>query len=473
MHLSRLWLCIIVSFFVAQQSYSQSSGFGSDLDIILEDNAPKNKKTTPETEAPQYDEEFKSGEITEEQKVDQEMQEAQKIEEQPTNAEQKADAIKREEVPLQGNENQRLETELEKTPTQQQKLPEEQVEELNFGSSPQEQIETPAEAPGLPPVENQPTLPEELTTEPMFTNEPQKEEEPTNDLEEAYDESQEQQALEQQQKIEPDEPVVEIEPDEPPAPKPRRVSKPLAPLKQEKLYSKEELERISEETKVDIEDTDYIPGTKTLGKADILKPFKERRPSWTSKFEVMYSMYEPINYTSEIVPTVFEEYYESGDVPLSGLGYELKKNFSFGAMALGGSLGIYSTNATLDDSTLQLIVPSVKATLYLDTLFDEPYIVPYASFGYSYFSYKEEYEDAIEIVEVSGETDNFFISFGAELQLDWLDKTADVSAYNSGLENTFIFVEGRMYMDQGIIRSAEDPDFSTDLYLAAGLRLEF
>jgi hypothetical protein len=76
-------------------------------------------------------------------------------------------------------------------------------------------------------------------------------------------------------------------------------------------------------------------------------------------------------------------------------------------------------------------------------------------------------------VEVSGETDNFFISFGAELQLDWLDKTADVSAYNSGLENTFIFVEGRMYMDQGIIRSAEDPDFSTDLYLAAGLRLEF
>ncbi len=470
MHLSRLWLCIIVSFCVAQQSYSQSSGFGSDLDIILEDNSPKNNKTKPETSAPQYDEEFKSGEITEEQKIDQEMQEAQKAEQNQIVEEQAAEPIERKEVPLQENQAQSLESEMEKTTPEQQKLPEEQIEELNFGSTPQEPIETPAEVPEQPAIEAQPVLPEEPAQEPMFTNEEKNEDAPVEDLEEAYEEPVEQQA---QQPAADEAPAVEIEPDEPVVPKPQRVTRPIAPLKQEKIYSRDELEKISKETKVEVEDTDYIPGTKTLGKADILKPFKERRPNWTTKFEVMYSMYEPTNYTSEIVPTVFEEYYESGDVPLSGLGLEVKKNFSFGAIALGGSIGYYTTEATLDDANLQLIVPSIKATLYLDTLFDEPYVVPYATFGYSYFSYKEEYEDTIEVLEVSGETDNFFVAVGAEFQLDWLDKTADVSAYNSGLENTFIFVEGRMYMDQGVVRAEEDPDFSTDLYLAAGLRLEF
>lgn len=470
MHLSRLCLLSLVFFLFVQDTHSQSSGFGSDLDIILEDNT--RRKTDENKDQPKFDDEFRSNQITEEEKLEQEMKDAQKVENPNLDQEeQQVETLKRETVPLQEEVNKDLQTELQDSAPLQQKLPEEQIEELNFGSSPEIQ-------PQVAPAEPSPSEKAEET--PSFEPDVQPEDlEQIAPLEEPYEEERETnpeqfvEPIPEQQLQEEQDPVVEIEPDEPLVPKPMRVDRPLAPLKSEKIYSKEELEKISEQTNVTIEDTDFIPGTKTLGKADILKPYKERRADWSTKFEVLYSMYEPINYTSEIVPTVFEEYYESGDVPLSGIGLEVKRNFSFGAISLGGSVAYYSTEAVLDDAQLTLIAPSLKATLYLDTLFKEPYVVPYASFGYTYFSYTEDYEDTVEIIEVSGETDNFYISFGLEFQLDWLDKPADISAYNSGLENTFIFVEGRMYLDQGIIRAQEDPDFSTDLYLAAGLRLEF
>lgn len=468
MHLGRLCLYILLAIVLSSsQTFSQSSGFGSDLDIILDDDVSATKKPSVKSQVPQYDEEFKSGVVTEEQKLDQDIKDSQ-VNDPSQDAEE---GITREEVPVQKS-NPTLEDELKNVEKNSNSLPEETEDQMNFGNAPE--VQTP------PPVVEEKITPEPQDTEKSLE---QKQSEMEEKLEDVYDED-------LQQADQPEEPGIqqsiesfeeeqaitqEPEPYIPREPKPQRAFVPFTPDKPERSYSREELQRLSEETNVNVEEEDYVSGTSLQQRSTYLKSFKERRPTWTFEFEAFYSQFEPLNFISAD-GTSFDIAYEAADIPLSGMGLDIKRNFSFGAIALGASIGYYSADTTYVDAnnTFTIYAPSVRLTLFLDNLFEEPYMVPYVTGGYTYFIYEESFDDGINPIEtIGGETDNFYVGFGALVQLDWLDKDADASAFNSGLQNTFVFLEGRMYMDQGIIRKELDPDFSTGLYLAGGLRLEF
>lgn len=253
---------------------------------------------------------------------------------------------------------------------------------------------------------------------------------------------------------------------------------PVIVYENEKKISESQRKSLSERTKVEIEPDPFIEGTLSQKIGDYLKPFKERRPTWTRQLEIGAAQYDPVNYNSIFInPTngtdlVYLDLYEP-DMPMPTLSFEFKRNFSFGAISLGGGASYYSGSS--DTSEFTIISPSLKVGLYLDTLFDEPYIVPYATFGYAYSMF-EETADSGE--EYKGASDNFYVALGLLFQLDWLDRDADQSSFDMGIENTFIFVEGKTYLDAGINGIDEGSgdyygDFSAPFFISAGLKLEF
>lgn len=258
---------------------------------------------------------------------------------------------------------------------------------------------------------------------------------------------------------------------------------PVLVYENEKTLTKEQRKDLSERTKVEIEDDPFVEGTLSEKVGDYLKPFKERRPRWTRQIEIGAAQYIPINYISDIIDSagsIYEDYYDT-EMPMPSFSFEFKRNFSFGGISLGGAISYYATNGAggiATSSDFELIAPSLKLSLYLDTLFKEPYLVPYASVGYSYMMYNETATDGSDL-EYSGASDNIFVAFGILFQLDWLDKEADQSSFDLGIENTFIFLEARSYLDTGIIGYDEDPaagviaDFSSPFFLSGGIKMEF
>ena len=246
----------------------------------------------------------------------------------------------------------------------------------------------------------------------------------------------------------------------------------------EKKLSDVDRKSLIERTKVEIEPDPFIEGSLTQNIQDYLKPFKERRPKWTHQIEIGAAQYVPVNYDSDILAAAgyyFEDYYDV-EMPMPSISMEMKRNFSMGAISLGFGGSYYSTSSSTSD--FELIAPHIKFGIYLDTLFKEPYIVPYGVFGYSYMMYNE-YEESTDL-EYSGASDNFFVALGLLFQLDWLDRAADRSSFEMGIENTYVFIEVKTYLDAGIIGYEDDfdqsgvlADFSAPFHLSAGLKMEF
>ena len=64
-----------------------------------------------------------------------------------------------------------------------------------------------------------------------------------------------------------------------------------------------------------------------------------------------------------------------------------------------------------------------------------------------------------------------YFSAGLQFQLDWIDTASARESYvDSGIEGTYIFVEGRKFFAS---QHANDPDFESDIHVDTGLRLEF
>lgn len=259
--------------------------------------------------------------------------------------------------------------------------------------------------------------------------------------------------------------------------KPEAPAGPVIVYENEKRLSEDQAKQLTEKTKIEIEPDPYAETSSSYRVGDYLKSFKERRPSWTYQIEIGGSDYNPVNYISEIINSSgssFETFYETADVPMPTFGLEFKKNFSWMAISLG--LGGSYYLSTYQGAELQMLAPYAKLTVYLDTLFDEPYIVPYATAGYAYFQFDET--DSVTGFEYTGASDNFFVSAGLLFQLDWLDPIADrIALTDNGIENTFVYLDVRTYLDTGIKGIYEDAevigDFSSLTHFGAGIKIEF
>lgn len=202
-------------------------------------------------------------------------------------------------------------------------------------------------------------------------------------------------------------------------------------------------------------------------------PYKIRRPKWGSSVGINYVMLTPSNYASDYAsPTLisFENLYGK-DGAMIELSYEFKLNFALGSLGVEGGYGMYSnsaddTNFGALDLSMQQARVGVRYTI--NAFAYEPIIAPYVGAGMYTAFYKEENGTD----SFNGQTDPALYYYaGLMMQTNWLDKSSAVEAYTEGgIENTFVFVEGRQYMASSTV---QDPDFSTDINISAGINLEF
>lgn len=202
-----------------------------------------------------------------------------------------------------------------------------------------------------------------------------------------------------------------------------------------------------------------------------LVPYRYRRDKWSHTVSVGYSSFDPINYEPNFVTANFDEVYNAAaDLPLMELQYSMKRNMVIGSIGLEIGAGFYKNSADSDlvASDLQVIPVRVGLNLSLDNLYYEPYVVPYGFVG----AYTIFYDESVEGSSFGGNTQAAaYFGGGLAFQLNWLDReSARISYLDSGVENTFIYVEARQFFAS---QAAADPDFSTAFNWGAGVRLEF
>jgi hypothetical protein len=221
---------------------------------------------------------------------------------------------------------------------------------------------------------------------------------------------------------------------------------------------------------VEVEPNNILPSD--LSSLYALVPYKIRRPTWGHLVTVGYSLFNPYNYESDFPSASligFEDLYAASGI--IEVAYNYKYNFRLGSLGLEAAYGMFNTTAqdtSFGDLELSLQQLRVGVRYNLDNILYEPYIVPYVGAG----MYSILYKESLASDSFNGQTDfapYFYI--GGMIQLNWFDKSSAVEAYaDGGIENTFLYVEGRQYMASSV---GQDPDFGTDLNVSAGLTLEF
>jgi hypothetical protein len=151
--------------------------------------------------------------------------------------------------------------------------------------------------------------------------------------------------------------------------------------------------------------------------------------------------------------------------------FQAKRNLS--AFSVGAELGVGAvknehTDTAYIGSVLNLTEIRLGGTLYLDSIYPEPYIVPYVSGG----GYMMVYKETLGGNDFGGNTTPaFYVNGGAAFALDWIDRHAARVAYEeSGLLSSYIYLEARKYFKSQV---KKDPDFSNLVSFAGGLRVEF
>lgn len=231
------------------------------------------------------------------------------------------------------------------------------------------------------------------------------------------------------------------------------------------LFEQLSEEELDKKNLVEVEYNNILPSD--LTSRSLLVPYKVRRKQWGSLFTLSYLLPDYTLYDPEFSSGLFDEVY--GTPGMIEAAYNVKYNMKLGAIAAEVAIGVLSASAqdgTNSDINLMQYRLGLKYTI--DNYFYEPVIAPYVGGGVYMMNYKEE----LAADSVNGITDPaLYFLFGALLQLDWVDSAAAVEAYTEGgIENTFLFLEARNYISSA---TAQDPDFSTEFSLAAGLSLEF
>lgn len=201
---------------------------------------------------------------------------------------------------------------------------------------------------------------------------------------------------------------------------------------------------------------------------DTLVPYKIRRETlgWTIGFQ--WAGFNPSNYRPSFSTQNFDQFYGQGNGSIE-VCVGSKLNFALGSVGPQITAGVFNVQNSRNNAQLQVVPITAGLTYYLDVLFDQPYIVPYATFGL----YTGLFNETRQGLSAKGNSAFApFYAVGLQVRLDGIDSDAHDAAYEEyGLENTFIYGEMRSFLTASIGSSVAD--LSTPLQFGAGLRFEF
>lgn len=236
---------------------------------------------------------------------------------------------------------------------------------------------------------------------------------------------------------------------------------------EEKENPEVEKEGVSAEEDVIIEESPQVKARK-ICKCSYASnvSYTQRRESVGGYAGVQAGSYFPETYQPDFSTSTFEEYYGKDGILIEVV-MGIKWNFALGSLAAQVSGGFYKVTNDSAEATLDVYPITYGAMYALDNLFSEPYIVPYGFAG----GYTTIYEEQAGAFSVRGSTGIAPVFAGGLMfQLDWLDKDSADSGYlDYGLENTFLYLEVRKFLES----TNPFPDFSTGFHFNGGMKVEF
>lgn len=212
----------------------------------------------------------------------------------------------------------------------------------------------------------------------------------------------------------------------------------------------------------------------------IFLPYKQRQQRWglvvalgaeLVTFPNLYSQFTEAD--GSVAHS--EDLFGSDGITAMGLEIGPKYNTSIGSFGL--NLGFAMIQASEKDAGLDIRRVSSTFSYYLDTIWSEPYFVPYFGVG----AWQAEYSETAGFVDAGGSPVDMEMKYSSEIgyhwrlggliNLDWLEpKTALRSRRNLGLQATFLNLYATStYMSE----SSPDPDLESEMDFGASLLLEF
>lgn len=200
-------------------------------------------------------------------------------------------------------------------------------------------------------------------------------------------------------------------------------------------------------------------------------PYKERRSSKSILFEINADNYYPSDYASKIDQQFFNVMYGSEDLTLLQVGAGLQLNSGMGSFAFSLLYGQGSIENTVNSvsRTIELSKPALKLAYQIDTLWNEPYVVPYIGVDIWRMTFKETKQGSASAAFDTGVGTTY--RAGALFQLNWMDPDAAITSYQDlGLQNTYLDLSFNQYSNS---ETGKGTSTFSDYNWAAGLRMEF
>lgn len=220
-------------------------------------------------------------------------------------------------------------------------------------------------------------------------------------------------------------------------------------------------------------DGDDITSVEVRSARDIFLPYKQRQDKWGFAISLGAEFMTFPDLISRYDTNTYEDLFGSEPASMHSIELGPKYNTDFGSFGLYGAYGKLSIASSRigAEATLDITRYSATVVYYVDTIWEEPYFVPYFGGGVWQADYKETSESEPDN-SIHYTTDiGYHWRVGGLIGLDWLEpNTALRSRRFIGLQGTFINIYATSsYMAE----SNPDPDLQSEMDFGASLMLEF
>lgn len=208
-------------------------------------------------------------------------------------------------------------------------------------------------------------------------------------------------------------------------------------------------------------------------KADPAASYKQRRTDWSKRVVLSLETFYPENYVSSSDQSTYQQLVGNNSIQMTGINIGTQYNTRIGGFFfdLFFAYGSISGNTSGTVTTIGGRKTGASIGIFLDTLFENPYISPY--FSYQIFSMNwSEIAPAAMPVSLDGIISMMSsYQFGLSLHLDKVDPISSGAAYTEyGLKNSFLDFYGTQTMKS---QNSSDPNFSTAFNWGIAFRVEF
>lgn len=203
---------------------------------------------------------------------------------------------------------------------------------------------------------------------------------------------------------------------------------------------------------------------------DRLASYRERRMGTGGLLSFSYSQFRPMDYDPSFTLNDFDTVYGGDSSQMIEFSFLYKINFAMGSIGFGLGVGYQKLESDINfgDSYLSTVPLRFEAIVALDTLFENPVLVPYGIAGLYTVYYREEQASLARTGTTQAAP---YFGGGLQMRIDGFFPEQSFNAYRENFqENSFVYLEVRKWIESSELA---DPSFATNFQFGGGVRFEF